>query len=128
MRRNKNSAQPAGRRIAGRPRLEDSERRDRRIGVPVNEEEENLIDEKARLVHMRKGSFLRHVGLGKQMHRPVPAINYRAYRQLGRLATDFGYALALAEAGENIGIDRKLVERVLSEIRQVGNLLMGVGK
>lgn len=128
MRRNKNSAQPAGRRSAGRPRLEDSERRDRRIGVPVNEEEENLIDEKARLVHMRKGSFLRHVGLGRQMHRPVPAINYRAYRQLGRLATDFRYVLALAEAGENIGIDRKLVEHILSEIRQVGNLLMGVGK
>jgi hypothetical protein len=60
---------------------------------------------------MRKGVFLRHLGLGKQIQRPVPSINYRAYRQLGRLAADFSYALI--ESGESVGIDRQLAERIL---------------
>jgi hypothetical protein len=108
----------------GRPRLEDSDRRDRRIGVPVNEEEDAAIGGKARLVHMKKGTFLRHLGLGKQIHRPVPAINYRAYRQLGRLAADFSYALLLIHEGRSIGIDRQLAERILDELRHLEDLLV----
>jgi hypothetical protein len=108
----------------GRPRLEDSDRRDRRIGVPVNEEEDAAIGERARLVHMKKGTFLRHLGLGKQIHRPVPAINYRAYRQLGRLAADFSYALLPIHEGMSIGIDRQLAERILDELRHLEDLLI----
>ena len=108
----------------GRPRLEEAERRDGRIGVPVNEHEGLVIEEKAKLAHFKKGAFLRHLGLGKQIHRPVPAINYRAYRQLGRLVADFSYALALVEAGRGIGIDRQLAERILDEIRRVQDLLL----
>jgi hypothetical protein len=108
----------------GRPRLEDADRRDRRIGVPVNQHEEDAIDDKAKLAHMRKSVFLRHLGLGKHIHRPVPAINYRAYRQLGRLAANFSYALTLLDAGKRIGIDRQLVLEVLDEIRHLENLLM----
>ena len=108
----------------GRPRLEDSDRRDNRIGVPVNVEEDAAIGRKARLVHMKKGAFLRHLGLGKQIHRPVPAINYRAYRQLGRLTADFSYALLLIHEGRSIGIDRQLAEHILDELRHLENLLI----
>jgi hypothetical protein len=108
----------------GRPRLEDAERRDLRIGVPVNEYEDDAIDEKAKLAHMKKGAFLRHLGLGKHIHHPVPAINYRAYRQLGRLAVDFSYALMLLEAGQSICIDRQLVIKVLDEILHLGEQLI----
>lgn len=108
----------------GRPRLEDFERRTGRIGVSVNEEEEDIIAGKAESVHMKKGVFLRHLGLGKHLHRPVPAINYRAYRQLGRLAADFSYALMLVEAGKSVGIDRLLVVQILNEIRGTQNGLM----
>jgi hypothetical protein len=111
----------------GRPRLEDSDRRDRRIGVPVNAEEDDAIGRKASLVHMKKGTFLRHLGLGKQIHRPVPAINYRAYRQLGRLAADFSYALLLVQEGRSIGIDHQLAERILDELRHLENLLVKGG-
>lgn len=108
----------------GRPRMEDAERRDLRIGVPVNEHEDGAIDGKAKLAHMKKGAFLRHLGLGKHIHHPVPAINYRAYRQLGRLAADFSYALMLAEAGKSVGIERQSVIKVLDEIHHLGNQLM----
>jgi hypothetical protein len=111
----------------GRPRLEDSDRRDSRIGVPVNAEEDAAISRKAGLVHMKKGTFLRHLGLGKQIHRPVPAINYRAYRQLGRLAADFSYALLLIHEGRSIGIDRQLAERILDELRHLEDLLVKGG-
>jgi hypothetical protein len=124
MKRRKNRAETIGRALGGRPRLEDSDRRDRRIGVPVSEYENIVIDEKAKLKHFKKGAFLRHIGLGRQIHRPVPAINYRAYRQLGRLAADFSYALVLIEAGKSIGIDRQLAERILDTIRHVEELLM----
>jgi hypothetical protein len=115
---------PTGNARGGRPRLEDAERRDLRIGVPVNEEERNIIDGKAKLAHMKNGFFLRHLGLGKQMHRPVPAINYRAYRQLGRLAADFSYALLLIHEGRSIGIDRQLIMQTLDEIRCTQDQLM----
>src|SRR5829696_200509 len=115
---------PTGNARGGRPRLEDAERRDLRIGVPVNEEERNAINGKAKLAHMRNGAFLRHLGLGKQMHRPVPAINYRAYRQLGRLAADFSYALTLIDAGTSIGIDRQLIMQILDELRCTQDQLM----
>ncbi len=108
----------------GRPRLEDFERRTGRIGVPVNKDEEVIIGDKAKLVHMKKGAFLRHLGLSKRIRRPVPAINYRAYRQLGRLAADFSHALMLVESGDSAVIDRQLAERILDEIRHVENLLM----
>ena len=124
MRRKKHHVEkPSGRR-GGRPRLEDSDRRDRRIGVPVNAEEDDAIGGKAKLVHMKKGTFLRHLGLGRQIHRPVPAINYRAYRQLGRLAADFSYALLLIHEGRSIGIDRQLAERVLDELSHLEELLI----
>lgn len=108
----------------GRPKLEDADRRDRRIGVPVNQYEEDAIGDKAKLAHMRKGVFLRHLGLGKHIHRPVPTINYRAYRQLGRLAAKFSYALILLDSDKSIGIDRQLVSEVLDEIRHLENLLI----
>ncbi|HEY0321689.1 MAG TPA: hypothetical protein VGC66_12080 [Pyrinomonadaceae bacterium] len=108
----------------GRPRLEDLERRTKRIGVPVNEEEDKIISGRAKLTHMKKGVFLRHLGLSKHIQRPVPAINYRAYRQLGRLAADFSYALILIEVGKSIGVDQQLVAQILEEIRRTQNQLM----
>lgn len=126
--RRKDCDTPTGNARGGRPRQEDADRRDLRVGVPVNEHEDRVIDEKAKLAHMKKGAFLRHLGLGKQMHRPVPAINYRAYRQLGRLAADFRYALILIDAGKSIGIDRQLVTKALDEIHHLGNQLMKGGQ
>jgi hypothetical protein len=120
----KDCAAPTGNARGGRPRMEDAERRDLRIGVPVNEHEDGAIDGKAKLAHMKKGAFLRHLGLGKHIHHPVPAINYRAYRQLGRLAADFSYALMLLESGNSISIDQQLVIKVLDEIHHLGNQLM----
>lgn len=108
----------------GRPALDDSERRDKRIGVPVNEEEDAVISAKAAQARRTKADFLRHVGLGRRIPRPVPGINYRAYRQLGRLAADFSYAIALLDDGYGVGIDRHLAERVIDEISRIGDLLL----
>src|SRR3982750_4912167 len=94
------STAPNPRHRGGRPRLEDNDRRMERISVPVSREESDTIERKGRAVHMKKGVFLRHLGLGKQLPRPVPSVNYRAYRQLGRPAADFSYALTLIESGE----------------------------
>src|SRR5205085_6400913 len=123
-RKKKDRSEPAGHVRGGRPRLEDSDRRDRRIGVPVSDREDNAIGGRAKLAHMKKGVFLRHLGLGKHIHRPVPAINYRAYRQLGRLAADFSYMLMLLDAGKRVGIDRQLVVQILAEIRGMQEQLM----
>lgn len=115
---------PSLQRRAGRPRLGDADRRTGRISVPVSLEEEAMIESRGRAVHMKKGAFLRHLGLGKRIRRPVPAINYRAYRQLGRLAADFSYALILVESGRSVGIDRQLAERILDALRHVEELLV----
>jgi hypothetical protein len=72
-------------RRAGRPRLGDDQRTGR-ISVPVSREEVDVIERRGRAVHMKKSAFFRHLGLGKRIRRPVPAINYRAYRQLKRLS------------------------------------------
>jgi hypothetical protein len=127
-RKKKNRSEPASHARGGRPKLEDSDRRDRRIGVPVNDREDNVIGGRAKLAHMKKGVFLRHLGLGKHIHRPVPAINYRAYRQLGRLAADFSYALMLIDVGQSIGIDRQLAVQILAEIRATQEQLMKEAK
>ena len=113
------SAAPPTRRRGGRPRLSDSDRRAGRISVPVSREEADVIERRGRAVHMKKGVFLRHLGLGKRIRRPVPAINYRAYRQLGRLAADFSYALTLMESGQRVGIDRQLAVQILEALRHV---------
>jgi hypothetical protein len=123
-RKKKNRSEPAGHARGGRPKLEDSDRRGRRIGVPVSDREDNAIGARAKLAHMKKGVFLRHLGLGKNIPRPVPAINYRAYRQLGRLAADFSYALMLLDAGKSAGFDRQLVVQILAEIRSTQDQLM----
>lgn len=118
------STSPLLRRRGGRPRLDDADRRTERISVPVSREEAEVIESRGRTVHMKKGGFLRHLGLGKRIRRPVPAINYRAYRHLGRLAADFSYALLLVESGQSVGIDRQLAEGILDALRQVEELLL----
>lgn len=120
----RDSTATSPRRRGGRPRLSAGDRRAGRISVPVNREEADAIERRGRAVHMKKGVFLRHLGLGKQLPPPVPAINYRAYRQLGRLAADFSYALTLIESGDSVGIDRQLAERILDALRHVEELLM----
>jgi hypothetical protein len=112
------------RRCGGRPRLGDDDRRTGRISVPVSREEADVIERRGRAVHMKKAVFLRHLGLSKRIHRPVPAINYRAYRQLGRLAADFSYVLTLMESGQRVGIDRQLAERILDTLRHVEESLV----
>lgn len=123
-RQKSDSATASSRRRGGRPRLDDNERRTERISVPASRDEADAIERKARAVHMKKGVFLRHLGLGKQIKRPVPTINYRAYRQLGRLAADFSYALMLIETGGAVGIDRQLVERILDTLLHAEELLV----
>lgn len=118
------SAAGSPRHRGGRPRLNEGDRRAGRISVPVNQEEADAIERRGRAVHMKKGVFLRHLGLSKQLPPPVPSINYRAYRQLGRLAADFSYALTLIESGQSVGIDRQLAERILDTLRHVEELLM----
>lgn len=83
-----------------------------------------MIERRGRAVHMKKSVFLRHLGLGKRIRRPVPAINYRAYRQLGRLAADFSYALILMESGQHLGIDHQLAKQILDTLRHVEELLV----
>jgi hypothetical protein len=119
-----NSAAAPPRHRGGRPRLDEGDRRSGRISVPVSQEESDVIERRGRTVHMKKGVFLRHLGLGKQLPRPVPAINYRAYRQLGRLAADFSYVLMLIDSDESVGIDRQLAERILDKLCHVEELLM----
>src|SRR3954471_1632397 len=91
------SRSKAGR--GGRPKLDDAERRSRMIGVPVNEDEYEAIGSKAKLNHMSRAFFLRHIGLGYRMRRPIPSINYLAYRNLGRMAANLNRVILLINMG-----------------------------
>lgn len=108
----------------GRPRLDENARRSGRISVPVNRDEEETIERKAQAIHMKKGAFLRHLGMNRRTPRPVPAINFRAYRQLGRLSGNFNQLVLHINAGKSIGISHEFAARILDEIRETQRLLL----
>lgn len=113
----------------GRPALEQSELRSIRIGVSVNPEEAKAIDEKAAVYHMRRAFFLRELGLGHRMRRPIPAINYRSHRMLGHMARTLNRLVILAEAGRLTGVRSEFARHIYDELQAVRRaLLLGEGE
>jgi hypothetical protein len=118
------SRSKAGR--GGRPKLDETERRSRMIGVPVNEDEYAAIGSRAESQHMTRAFFLRHVGLGYRMRRPIPPINYLAYRNLGRMAANLNRVILLINMGKPVGINREFAEQLYDSLQAVRRNLLGV--
>ena len=110
----------------GRPKLDETERRSRMIGVPVNEDEYEAIEGKAQVHHMTRAFFLRHVGLGYRMRRPIPPINYLAHRNLGRMAANLNRVIVLINLGKPVGINREFAEQLYELLQSVRRNLLGV--
>jgi hypothetical protein len=110
----------------GRPKLDDTERRSRMIGVPVNDDEYEAIGGKAKVHHMTRAFFLRHVGLGYRMRRPIPPINYLAYRNLGRMAANLNRVILLINLGKPVGISGEFAEQLYELLQSVRRNLLGV--
>jgi len=110
----------------GRPRLGDAERRSRMIGVPVNDDEYEAIGGKAKVHHMTRAFFLRHVGLGYRTRRPIPPINYLAHRNLGRMAASLNRVILLINLGKPVGINREFAEQLYELLQSVRRNLLGV--
>jgi hypothetical protein len=112
------------RRRAGRPRLEESERRMGRIGVPVNKREEEVITERAATHNMSPAVFLRKLGVGCRLPQPVPRINFLAYRRFGRAAAHFNRLCKLIESGQQVEIGLDFAQQMLDELQAIRRLLI----
>ena len=110
----------------GRPKLDDTERRSRMIGVSVNEDEYEAIGGKAEVHHMTRAFFLRHIGLGYRMRRPIPSINYLAHRNLGRMAANLNRVILLLNMGTPVGINQEYAEQLYELLQSVRRNLLGV--
>lgn len=113
-------------RRGGRPRLDDAVRRTDRINVPVNEEEKALIRGKATTYRMSGAFFLREVGLGHRMRRPLPAINIEAYRELGKMATNLNQVVTLLNRGREVGIAPEFAQQLFELLQSTRRALLGV--
>ena len=113
-------------RRGGRPQLDDSMRRTNRINVPVNEEEKSLIRGKAKAYRMSGAFFLRELGLGHRMRRPLPTINIRAYRELGRMAVNLNQVVTLLNRGREVGIQLEFAQRLFELLQSTRRALLGV--
>ena len=110
----------------GRPKLDDTERRSRMIGVSVNEDEFAAIGGKAKVHYMTRAFFLRHIGLGYRMRRPIPPINYLAHRNLGRMAANLNRVIVLFNMGAPVGINQEYAEQLHELLQSVRRNLLGV--
>jgi hypothetical protein len=115
----------AGSGRGGRPQLDESERRSDRINVPVNSDEKPAIRDKAATYNMTGAFFLRELGLGHRMRRPLPAINLRAYQQLGRLGADLNRVVGLINQGQTVGISREFAEQLYDLLQSTRRALLG---
>jgi hypothetical protein len=115
-------------RRGGRPQLDDAMRRTNRINVPVNEEEKSLIRGKATAYRMSGAVFLRKLGLGHRMRRPLPAINIQAYRELGRMASNLNQVVILSNRGREVGITPEFAQQLFELLQSIRRALLGVEK
>jgi hypothetical protein len=108
----------------GRPKLDEREIRAIRIGVSVNEEEDSVIGDKAKTYHMSKAFFLRELGLGHRMRRPIPSINFEAHRELGRMGANLSQLVTLINDGKNVGINAESVQRLYELLQSTRRALL----
>lgn len=109
----------------GRPQLDESERRSDRINVPVNSDEKSAIRDKAATYRMTGAFFLRELGLGHRMRRPLPAINLRAYQQLGRMGANLNRVVGLLNQEHAVGISREFAEQLYDLLQSTRRALLG---
>ena len=60
------------------------------------------------------------------MRRPIPSINYLAYRNLGRMAANLNRVILLINLGKPVGINREFAEQLYEELQSVRRNLLGV--
>jgi hypothetical protein len=108
----------------GRPKADENELRAGRIGVSVNKEEEAVIAKKAAAHHMSKAFFLREAGLDHRMRRPIPAINFEAHRDLGRMAANLNQLVMIINSGKNVGLNAESVQRLYELLQSTRRALL----
>jgi hypothetical protein len=73
---------------------------------------------------MCKSVFLRHLGLVRRLPKPVPAINFRAYRRLGRMGGCLNQLLARGNPELDGGLTREFAELLLEELQTLRRALV----
>ncbi|MGB7922328.1 MAG: hypothetical protein WCF57_03705 [Pyrinomonadaceae bacterium] len=116
--------EPRRKRRGGRPELDEAQRRSKRIGVPVNREEEAAISSRAKIYHMTNAFFLRYLGLNRRLPRPIPSINYIAHRDLGRMAANLNQLIMLINSGRQVEISREFAQRLYDLLQSVRRSLL----
>lgn len=121
------SSEPTLRKGRGRPRLKDEARRTRQIGVSVNLEEEETIDARAGRYHLTSAAYLRRLGMGHRLPRPIPAINYEDHQSLAAMAGDLSVLSEGAKAGQVVGVSGEFLARVYDLLQRVRLALLTGG-
>jgi hypothetical protein len=116
--------EPRRKRRGGRPELDKAQRRSKRIGVPVNREEEMIISSRAKIYHMTNAFFLRYLGLNRRLPRPIPSINYTAHRDLGRIAANLNQLIMLINSGRQVGISREFAQQLYDLLQSMRRSLL----
>jgi signal transduction histidine kinase len=114
-----------GCRGGGRPRAHVQERRTGRIGVAVNEQEEQAIEQRAAQYRMRKGPFLRRLGLGHRMRPPATTASLEAHRALGEITRELQRMLSMIDERGYANSLRDLAEKMMADLKVTRLNLLG---
>jgi hypothetical protein len=102
-----------------RPKLPDSCRRTRTIGVRVSPAELGGLEQKAAEAGLDLSSLLRAAGIACWIPPPpVPAVNLAEYAKLARLAGNVNQLAHQANAGHAV-VDGGLLREVADEVRRL---------
>jgi len=124
--------------VRGRPKKSVAERQSSIVAVRLTPAELCKLDA-ARPSGISRGEYLRSAGFGRNLPRPVPEINIRAWRKLGKtagglatIAKAMGIYISLAvraaegaDFGWVVGDRRAVVELYLEIVKLRHQLLMG---
>lgn len=84
----------------GRPSIPSDQVRRHTIGVRVNEDERNRIQEKADRMNMAPAQWLRHAALDRILPPcPAPKLNRDMYVELGKIGTNINQLVKASNSG-----------------------------
>jgi hypothetical protein len=82
----------------------------------VNEQEEQAIEQRAAQYRMRKGPFLRRLGLGHRMRPPATTASLEAYRALGEITWELQRMLSMIDERGYANALRELAEKMIADL------------
>lgn len=73
---------------------------------------------------MSKAFFLRKLGLGHRMRRPIPAINFQAHQSLGHMTGSLNQLIVLIREGKAAGVSQESAEQLLGLLQSTRRTLL----